>query len=683
MASSSVIAFVLLTLVLGQVSHAEASHPIAGVISLLQDLAVQAKEEGAAEAALFQKFTYWCKTSSKSLSKDIKKEKYNIAELTDKIEGLKTGIETLDVSIAKLTQEISNMNSAAAKAKKVRDDEIELYKQEQDNFGDTIGAVDTAIDTMEDSEAGASALLQSARRKLRKEAPAAPDAKQYGFKSGDILETFKGMNTEFEGEKLDSEQQETNKQNAYNLAKQARDYAINAAQESKKEKEDIKTDKESDQATAETSKASEESALVADSTSLDDTNKECTTKTAEWDTRSAVRSEEIEAIQVAQKILTKVTGVRNPDTHEIAQKSLIAAKAHVMHDSSRFQEITGVLSFLQVDDPRAQAVNLLRQAAKTGHSRGLQDLAEQLRTYDGPLEKIAGSNGMLQKMIFRLMSEQKDEDDHKNWCDVETEKNTEMKDDKQTKMRKLKNTIKSLDASIKMLTQEISENNRKVSETMQYQSTETDLRNENHKEILATIKDSQDAQAAVTQATTVLKDFYKKSGETQKEPWEFLQTRSGIPSSPSTWDSSYSGTADPNSGGGVLAILDGVMQKFSTMEADSKAADETDQKNFDQDMAAKKVELATTEQDSQMKTSKKDSLQGKMEGDAAQLKQTTAAKDAVDQYLKDLEPACGTGDSSYGDRKAARSDEINALRKAQGILEEAFRAKAFLQVHRK
>merc|ERR1719321_686952 len=92
---------------------------------------------------------------------------------------------------------------------------------------------------------------------------------------------------------------------------------------------------------------------------------------------------------------------------------------------------TGVtLSFLQVVDPKAKAVNLLREAAKAGHSKALQDLAEQLRTYEGPFDKV---NGMIQKMIFRLMSEQKDEDDHKNWCDMETEKNTESKDDKDQK----------------------------------------------------------------------------------------------------------------------------------------------------------------------------------------------------------------------------------------------------------
>merc|ERR1712078_332545 len=98
------------------------------------------------------------------------------------------------------------------------------------------------------------------------------------------------------------------------------------------------------------------------------------------------------------------------------------------------------------------------------------------------------------------------------------------------------------------------------------------------------------------------------------------------------------------------------------MEADAKVQDETDQKNYEKDMQASKISLEETTQE-------------KMEGLQGQLKHTTSEFDAVVQYLKDLQPACGEGDSSYEDRKKARSDEITALRKAQTILEDAFRAK--------
>merc|ERR1719321_579162 len=250
-------------------------------------------------------------------------------------------------------------------------------------------------------------------------------------------------------------------------------------------------------------------------------------------------------------------------------------------------------------------------------------------------------------MIFRLMAEQKDEDDHKNWCDLETEKSTESKDD----------------------------------ELQQYIEEETTLREENHAEIVLTIKDAEDAQGAVANAITVLKDFYKESGMIAKEPWEFIQTSKGVelPDSPSTWDSSYTGVSDPKEGGnGVLTILDGVATKFSKMEAEAKLQDETDSQEYEKDMQAKKIQIAETETDTQSKKTKKEAVQGKLDAMSQTLKHTTGELDAVLQYLKDLEPACGTGDSSYMDRKKARDDEITALRKAQGILEDAFRSK-FLQ----
>jgi len=653
-------------------SVSSGDHPIAGVIGLLQRLEVQAQEEGAAEANLFQKFVYWCKTSEKTLTKAIEKEKTEVSSLTDTITGLKSDVNTLGEKIEKLDEELTQMNNAAAKAKKVRADEHALYKSEQGNFVDTIDAVDEAVDVMEDSE---TSLIKKKTKVMRKAvflaAPTAPEASKYDFKSGGIVETFKGMNTEFEGDKLDATEQETNKLNAYNLAKQARDHAISTAEASKGEKESIKSDKESDLANAQTSKSQEEKALAADSTSLEDTQTECTTKSAEWDTRSDIRSNEIKALKMAQKILTKVTGVRNPDTHEIAQKSLSQVTANIDQDTASFNQ---AIAFIQIEDPRTKAVNLLKKAASKAHSKSLQKLAQEISTYKGPFDQI---KQMIQKMVFRLMAEQKDEDDQKNWCDLETEKSTESKTDKKDKMTLYQDKISEMTSKKQDLITKISENDDKVKEINEYQTEETDMRNENHAEIKATIKDSQDAQAAVTQAMSVLRDFYKKSGMIAKEPWEFLQKgRRGVdlPDSPDTWDSSYTGAADPKAGGeGVLAILDGVMQKFSQMEADSKVADETDGKNFDADMAAKKVEMEEIKMDSQMKTTKKDSLQEKVEGMSGQLKHTTSEFDAVKQYLKDLEPACGTGDSSYGDRKQARTDEIEALRKAQGILEEAFR----------
>merc|ERR1719460_3406833 len=137
-------------------------------------------------------------------------------------------------------------------------------------------------------------------------------------------------------------------------------------------------------------------------------------------------------MDMAIKILGKVTGVRNPDEHEIPKKALMEATARVEQDSASFQ---AAISFLQVVDPKVKAVNLLKKAATAAHSKALQKLAQEISSFDGPFDKI---KQMIQKMIFRLMSEQKDEDDHKNWCDMEMEKSTESKEDKDEKINMLK-----------------------------------------------------------------------------------------------------------------------------------------------------------------------------------------------------------------------------------------------------
>merc|ERR1719353_2731294 len=120
-------------------------------------------------------------------------------------------------------------------------------------------------------------------------------------------------------------------------------------------------------------------------------------------------------------------------------------------------------------------------------------------------------------MIFHLAAEQKDEDDHKNWCDKELATTAMMKRD-------------TLQASIDVLTQEIEDLKVKITENMEAVSTmqkeiemETEERQEEKAENMATIKDSQDAQTAVSEAIAVLEDFYKGTGMIEKESWELIQ----------------------------------------------------------------------------------------------------------------------------------------------------------------
>merc|ERR1719345_7518 len=147
---------------------------------------------------------------------------------------------------------------------------------------------------------------------------------------------------------------------------------------------------------------------------------------------------------------------------------------------------------------------------------------------------------------------------------------------------------------------------------------------------------------------------------------------------PATWDASYKGLdGEPD---GILSLLEKTSADFAKMEADTNAEEDESQKAYDEDMTTSAIDQAEKEKSGEMKTQERARLLGKLKTWQGQLKHVVSELEAVTQYLKDLEPACVSGDSTYEDRKQARADEIEALRKAQGILESAFKAKdEFLQ----
>merc|ERR1719236_180367 len=125
---------------------------------------------------------------------------------------------------------------------------------------------------------------------------------------------------------------------------------------------------------------------------------------------------------------------------------------------------------------------------------------------------------------------------------------------------------------------------------------------------------------------------------------------------------------------------------FAKMEADTTAQEEADQKEYDKFITDSSVNKAEKEQLVLDKNREKGRLNDKIKTWSDKLKHVSKELEAVEQYLKDLVPACGAAEEGeqnqkdYEARKQARADEIEALRKAQTILEEAFKEKPeFLQ----
>merc|ERR1719240_156159 len=120
---------------------------------------------------------------------------------------------------------------------------------------------------------------------------------------------------------------------------------------------------------------------------------------------------------------------------------------------------------------------------------------------------------MIKDLIVRLMEEANEEAEHKGWCDTELSTNEQTRKEKTAAVETLHAEIDELKASIAKLGQEITDLAAEIAAIDKAVAEATAIREKEHEENTATIADATEAQTAVAQAVTVLKEFYEKAGE--------------------------------------------------------------------------------------------------------------------------------------------------------------------------
>merc|ERR1740123_2159852 len=167
---------------------------------------------------------------------------------------------------------------------------------------------------------------------------------------------------------------------------------------------------------------------------------------------------------------------------------------------------------------------------------------------------------MIKDLITKLMEEANEEAEHKGWCDTELSTNEKTRKEKTEAVETLHAEIDQLEASLAKLSEEISDLTKAVAELDAAMAKATTLRQEEKEGNEQTISDASEAQTAVAQALTVLKEFYAKAGEA-----------TALLQQPEIFDSPYKGMQSEN--GGVVGMLEVIESDFARLEADTKAAE--------------------------------------------------------------------------------------------------------------
>jgi len=650
------VAFVFLFLT---VAEASAVTPVQKVIQLLNGMVEKGKKEKHEEQVQFAAYKQFCDDTTVEKQRAIKEANEMIEILEADIQKYEADAAQLAKEIAKHDEDISTWEGDFKAASKVREIEHTDYVATHKDYTESIDALDEGIATLKkqahDVKQAAASLMQiSASNIIPAEskkvidaflaqdpddenlAVAAPEANAYEFQAQGIVDMLTKLAGKFEDERTDLEKEETNARHAFEMLSQDLKAQIGQATSARTEKSEAKAKALQSSADAKGDLQDTTTTRDDDSKYLADLTATCEQKSSDFAARQQLRAEEIAAVEKAIEILSSgaVSGASEKHLPQLIQKS--SSLAQLRSDSQNPNQMR-VAAYLKEQGSRI-------------NSRVLSALA--MRVADDPFKKV---KKMIKDLIVKLMEEANEEAEHKGWCDTELSTNEQTRKEKTEAVETLHAEIDELEASIAKLTEEITDLTKAVAELDAAVATATSVREEEKAKNTVTIKDAQDAQTAVAQALSVLKDFYAKAAEATS----FVQQ-------PEVFDEPYKGMGSEN--GGVVGMIEVIQSDFARLESETSAAEAEAQKQYDEFMGDSSVDKAQKTKDIEHKSGKKQNHEQALQEAKTDLDGTQKELDAALAYYEKLKPSCVDAGESYEDRVARRKEEIESLQEALRIL---------------
>merc|ERR1719321_802018 len=527
--------------------------PVEKVITLLEDLKAEVEENGVKEGATYDEFACFCKDTNSDKTDSILELQDTINSLSAEI-GDKTATkdaaekEKGDRTKAKEDAEKKLADTTARCAKQQAE-----YEQEAQEMSKAISMIERAIKALEDAKPGAGSFLQlpgdlrasveqslaladslslidTHKKKvvsafLQGGASVDPNDPEYKYHSQPIIDILEKLLTEYRNKKaeLDAEWEKTKA--ACEEMKGKLSGEIEEQDKMIQQLAEHISTLEKEIANAREQLVNAETSLKEDQLYLKDLTKQCEDRAADWDQRSQMRAGELEAITKALEVLkervlpkegARAMLIQTP-VHEADSKSLVG----LLEDRS--------LSFLQVDSPRARALNLLDRArgslstAEAAKGRAMDLLAaEGRRLQSAVLSSLVARAAadpfikikkLIQQLIERLLREAEAEASKKGFCDTELGKAESNRDYRWADVKSLSAQLAALEAKEDTLTNEVEYLTDKLKENAESLSTATKLREDDKVENAMTLKEAQEGLKALMEAIDILKTFYKQAAK--------------------------------------------------------------------------------------------------------------------------------------------------------------------------
>jgi len=309
--------------------------------------------------------------------------------------------------------------------------------------------------------------------------------------------------------------------------------------------------------------------LEADETFFDNTKEACQTKATQWSVRTRLRTEELNGMQVAIKILSD------------GSKTFEAS-------TSTFVQLAAVAKHSERNSDRAKAYNQLKVLATQFGSRSLAAIAVEVKS-GGHFDKVIT---MIDEMIALLRKEEADDIAHRDRCENSQNANANEIADLESAIKKTNAALKRMENTKKELKGEISGLESEIADTKSDMAKLLDLRNKDEAAFKQSLSDDADAANLLRKAIAALSSFYKRNKMDvpqliQKGP-EYAKDEDKAPESASFSDD-YGGRKSES--GGIIAILEMLVEDTEKEMKEGRADDADAQDKYLKQNAAMQATL--------------------------------------------------------------------------------------------
>jgi len=304
--------------------------------------------------------------------------------------------------------------------------------------------------------------------------------------------------------------------------------------------------------------------LKADEAFFADTKESCQAKAEEWSVRTRLRTEELNGMAEAIKILSS----------DDAKKTFKSAV-------TTFLQLASVEKHQAENSGAIKAFGRLRELASQYHSVKVAKIAALVKV-GGHFDKVMVQ---IDDMIALLRKEEQEDIMHRDLCENNLNANKNAMADLESQIKKADEMLKRYGNTKDELNDEIGKIEDDIKETNKNMKELLDFRNKESADFVQALKDDTDAVALLKKATAALSKFYKNN----KIPLELAQKKApeyteDPDKAPETWSEPYGGKKSES--GGILAILAMLTEDLEKEIADGRADDADAEEKYEKQNGA-------------------------------------------------------------------------------------------------